>query len=204
MCVAGASAAPPALCYARLRSPCGYAPRASRLAHSVCSVCGVRRVLRTHGVLCCGVLARPCATHAWCGVVWRACAAVCCVRALWRVCAACAARAWCGVVWRACAACAACACCAAQCPTVKPATKKWTASERMPWHGELASTGNGKQLDWSQIRAVGSCCQSSAETEIPWPHCWYVLHQHERTSEPLAKQCPSKSSSNNVIDKQIL
>ena len=40
---------------------------------------------------------------------------------------------------------------------VEPATKKWTASGRMQWHGEQASTGNGKQLDWSQLRAVGFC-----------------------------------------------
>ena len=65
---------------------------------------------------------------------------------------------------------------------VEPATKKWMASERMPWHGEQASTGNGKQIGWSRIRAVGSFCKSTAETEIPWPHCWYVLHQHERTT----------------------
>ena len=48
---------------------------------------------------------------------------------------------------------------------VEQATKKWAASQRWPWHGEQASTGNGKQLDWSQIRAVGSCCQSTAVTE---------------------------------------
>ena len=65
---------------------------------------------------------------------------------------------------------------------VEPATKTWMASERMLWQGEQASTGNGKQLDRSQIRAVGSCCQSTADIEIPWPHCWYVLHQHERTT----------------------
>ena len=27
---------------------------------------------------------------------------------------------------------------------VERATKKWTASEQRPWHGEQASTGNGK------------------------------------------------------------
>ena len=53
-----------------------------------------------------------------------------------------------------------------------------TASKRWRWHCEHASTDNGKQSDWSQIRAVGCCCQSTAETEIPWPHCWCVLHQH--------------------------
>ena len=39
---------------------------------------------------------------------------------------------------------------------IEPATKEWMASERMPWHGEQASTGNAKQLDWSQIRAVAA------------------------------------------------
>ena len=93
MCVAGASAASPALCYARLWIPCGYAPRSSRTVDAACAVCYARmvwfgcrvlcthgvvclrsRVLRTHGVVLCGVLARPCATHALCGVLARTCA----------------------------------------------------------------------------------------------------------------------------------
>ena len=40
-------------------------------------------MLSTHGVVCCGVLARPFATHAWCGVrarrVLRTHAVACCV-----------------------------------------------------------------------------------------------------------------------------
>ena len=112
VCVAGASAASPALCYARLWSPCGYAPRSSRTAdavgaaYAVCYArmvwrgvawCGVRvlrthgvarrgvRVLRTHGVACCGV--RVLRTHgvACCGVRvlrTRGVACVCCARVL--------------------------------------------------------------------------------------------------------------------------
>ena len=90
--------------------------RASLIAHSVCGVCGVRRVLRTHGVAWRVLRAR--------GVAWRV------LRArdvAWRVLrthgvacrvlrthgVACAACAWRGVryareLWRACAARASC------------------------------------------------------------------------------------------------
>ena len=39
---------------------------------------------------------------------------------------------------------------------VERATKsgRQASNGRGPWHGEQASTGNGKQLDWSQIRAA--------------------------------------------------
>ena len=57
-----------ALCYARLWSPCGYAPRSSRIVDAACAVCCTRMVW-------CGV--------ACCGVLWRACAAVCYSRMVW-------------------------------------------------------------------------------------------------------------------------
>ena len=68
---------------------------------------------------------------------------------------------------------------------VEPATKKWSASERMPWHGEQASTGNGKQLDWpqfnSQIRAVGSFASQKQRLNYLC-HTVGMLHQHEKTT----------------------
>ena len=99
MCVAGASAAPPALCYARFWSPCGYAPRSSRTAYAAyaayaaCAVCYAR--MAWCGVVC---LRGVCCVR----VVWYAVAClrgVCCVRALRGACDAwCVAAAWCAVL----------------------------------------------------------------------------------------------------------
>ena len=78
------------------------------------------------------------------------------------------------------------------------AKSDWPASNgRGPWHGEQASTGNGKQLDWSPIRAVGSCCQSTLTQQQRLKYLGHTVSVcHSNVRKPLAKQYQSKSSSN--------